>query len=177
MLKEILSETFYVTDFLPESSKVDNNLVHSLILNDYAKQSFSTIFENKYNDVFIKYHQQYGWIFDYIRDQFYIKYNISLRLEKTIANVEGYLESTFKRNQVDLYDIKGSPDYTILYFVQGEGDLVIEWSDHRDLNRYLTVEFESKKIIIFNSDLNYYLTKNTSQDLRSSIIFTAKKVQ
>jgi hypothetical protein len=68
--------------FLPESSKVDNNLVHSLILNDYAKQSFSTIFENKYNDVFIKYHQQYGWIFDYIRDQFYIKFNINLRLEK-----------------------------------------------------------------------------------------------
>lgn len=174
MNKKILSTTFVIEDFLPKESNVKNSELNGFILNDLATQSFEPINKNRYGDLNLNHKKEFNWIFDYIREQIFLKNNhMQLRFEKLFANVEGYLESSFSRNNVNTNDIFNSPDLTILYCVNGEGELVIEYPDNKNLDKYILLDTEPGKIIIFNSNLNFYFLKNPSKDLRTTLCYTA----
>lgn len=177
MNKKILSETFVIEDFLPKDSHVKNSDLNSFILNDLATQSFQPINKNRYGDINLSHRKQLNWIFDYIRDQIFLRNNkMQIIFKGLFATVDGYLESSFSRNNIDTNDILNSPHLTILYCVNGEGELVIEYPDNKDLDKYIILDTEPGKIIIFNSSLNYYFLKNNFKDLRTTLCYTARIV-
>lgn len=177
MKKKTLSEIFIIEDYLPKDSHVSNGDLNSFILNDLATSSFEPLNKNRYGDLNLKHRKEYTWIFDYIRDQIYVKNNhMQLRFEGLTSNVEGFLQSSFSRNNVDTYNVLGSPDLTILYCVNGEGELVVEYPENIFKNKFTVLDTEPRKIIIFNSGLNYYFLKNNLKDLRTTLCYKAKIV-
>ena len=76
-----------------------------------------------------------------------------------------------KKNHFHLDSIHNSPDLTVLYFAKGKGNLIIEYSNNRDVSKTRIIPIEEKKIVIFNSDLNYYTDYNTEEDYRTYINF------
>lgn len=177
MNKKILSEIFVIEDFLPKEANVKNSELNSFILNDLATSSFETLDKNRYEDLNLKFRKEYNWVFDYVVDQIYLKNNkMQLRYEGVSANVEGSGQSSFSRNNVNSYDVFNSPDLTVLYCVNGEGELVIEYPENIYKERFVVLDTEPGKIIIFNSGLKYYFLKNNFKDIRTTLCYKAKIV-
>ena len=175
MNKQTLSELFIIEDFLPKEANVKNSELNSFILNDLATSSFEPLDKNRYGDLNLKFRKEYNWIFDYVVGQIYVKNNkMQLRYEGVSANVEGLGQSSFSRHNVNTEDVFNSPDLTVLYCVNGEGELVIEYPENIYKEKFITLDTEPGKIIIFNSGLKYYFLKNNFKDLRTTLAYKAK---
>lgn len=172
MIKKVLVEKSITWGQLSENSLVDNDVLKKLALEDCNK--FVPHFKNRHNDINNTYHKYYTWILEYIRDH-YIKHsfqNLTLECLNSFINREKKFESTFKRNHINPYDLNNSPEMTVLYFIQGGGgELTLEWDNGRYKDCFNKFAVKDKQFFIFNSDFDYYLTKNTEKDDRVYITY------
>jgi len=169
MHKKVLSEISLTSGSLSKNSLVENDIVHFHFFNDFALLSLKKKKRNKYNDFELSYHQHHSWILDYIRDKFNVQEQISLIPKTTYGSIHFFGESSLKRNHMDTYDSKHSSDYVVIYMVQGKGDLILEWKDHRNTQKDLVIPIIGGKYVVFSANIDYFFTPNKSTDIRTII--------
>jgi len=80
-------------------------------------------------------------------------------------------ESTLKRNHLDFYSSTNTPDFITVYFMDNSSNfLELEYDDHRHKNLNWTVPVEQNKCVTFNSDINFYFSKNKEKEILTHYI-------
>tara|TARA_R100001244_G_C5170771_1_gene131635 strand:- start:5259 stop:5801 length:543 start_codon:yes stop_codon:yes gene_type:complete len=175
--KEILTEQIVVYgDIRTDSSKIDNKLVTERIAQDASKQPHT--FDNLYHDININYHGQHSWIFDLIRENINVHAKVNFINYKNWANSEGFNQNSFKRSTLDPNQIKGQPDYTLIYITNAgdnAGELVLEFDSPVEKDKYFWVPVKTGNFYLFNSNINYYFTRNLDKENRVSMTWTCSK--
>lgn len=87
-----------------------------------------------------------------------------MNMEKTIL----------KQKTLIFEDPKNSPEFTLLYCVQGYSDIDIEYKDERNLLRKETIILTPGHYVMFNSDLNYFIKNNPVDRKRILINYRIK---
>jgi hypothetical protein len=173
MKKKVLTETNIYFDQLPNISSVDNFKIKNFVLTNFLKSiEKNELNKNKYGDIEINTCQDITWVMDYVRDNVRLNYNFTLIPTKIFVNIHTKYETSIKRNHISYLDIPNSPDYTLMYVVEANNsEIVLEYSNHRLKENSHNIELKNKDLIMWNSDLNYYLTPNLEQDYRILLFF------
>ena len=112
---------------------------------------------------------------DYIRDHWRGEYGHSL-VSKTIhGNVIAPKEKSWTRHQVDPVDLRGSPDYTLVYGVDVEEDsmeCIIECDNNRRKNRTWHIPMKNNYFIMFPATNKYSFSPNSSKNLNTILTIT-----
>jgi hypothetical protein len=61
-----------------------------------------------------------------------------------------------------------------LYPLCDNGELIIEWENYKNKNQFVTIPLKEKKIIGWNSNLDYYLSPNENEEFRIVLLFNCK---
>ena len=86
-------------------------------------------------------------------------------------------EGSIKRHHLDYADLKNSPDIVMLYFIDSDdNNMIIEYDDNRKKGIYWNMPIESNKYVMFNSNLEYYLLPNKSDNQRIVLRVTYEEV-
>ena len=154
------------------SSKMDNEKLSAFILNTYFNYKFSS--DNNYNDIILnEVDQNINWIEQYIREKIASIDNlIALDPIDRLAQINGHLESSYKRNHINHYNYKLSPHFTSIYVVKGTGRLILEHPTYKQENDFSILEMEPGEIFVFNSDLNYFTDKNYDKNVNRQLLIT-----
>ena len=113
-----------------------------------------------------------------IQKEFLSKYSQKIELQSFWAQVHQKYESTNTHDHVDCYDMKNSPDYSMVFYVQTPkdcGKLVFQYP----INKYNQTKrwwFPSNvgSYVIFPATLDHFVTKNYSDDYRIALSFNFK---
>ena len=102
----------------------------------------------------------------YIRDHINLEYSLNLINKDTFGDIYKPKETSQPFINVDPVDLKGSPDFTLLYGVQVKDCMVrINYEDNRRKGRSWDIPLENNKFIMFPSTNMYYLTNNQKDSL------------
>jgi|6_EtaG_2_1085325.scaffolds.fasta_scaffold37450_3 hypothetical protein len=170
MKETVITKTSIFEDYLDKNNLVKMEAVRQFILNE--RELFIQRYDKRYKDFYLSYNRQIDWISREVVSKLGAYNNLNVAPIGQKAEVHGFKESTLKRNQINLYDLAGSPDYTTLFFASAsESDQVyIEYSDHRQIEKYMIYNLRPNMYLTFNSDLNYYFKEK--QDSIPRIILT-----
>lgn len=158
MKEIILSKTSIFEDELPAISKVNNNIIKNNILETIIK-NINYVGDQRFNDIQINFDQNINWVTQYICDNMFARHSLKLVPLNFFVKVHEKNEGSIKRNYIDFYDFRNSPDFTSFYFIDSdENDLIIEYEDYRP--KYYNINFKTNKIIVWNSSLNHYVLPN-----------------
>ena len=172
MDKILLSETFIVGGYLPKESHADNEAIHQNIIKSCAMHK-----PNRFNEHILQDLKDQKWVYEYIIHHYRSQYRKDLiSFGPYVGHLEKENQGSVKKNHLHVDSLHNSPDLTVLYFSKGKGNLIIEYSNHRDVSKTRIIPIEEKKIVIFNSDLNYYTDYNTEEDYRTYINFKSQIV-
>ena len=167
--KEILG-----LEFPFEFSKVDFEKISGFILNTYF--NFNFLPENNYSDIPLESEQNIKWVQEYILDKLHQaevgKYRLAVPSPlNQLAQVNAFLESSYKRNHIDHKDFENSPGLTSLCVIKGGGKIIFDASEYLRPNDHRGFELKPGRIFIFNSDIDYFTTKHTDKtSLRQLLI-------
>jgi len=171
MIKNTFLERSIFQDIIPEISFIDNKIISNSILNDFLSIKENNF--NKFKDIKIFSTQHIIWVCDYVRDHVSLHYGFNFVLKETFAQIQFINESSIKRNHIDIKNLEHSPMYTMLYFPYGDdGKIIIEYPSFNNQIKEIEIPIEIGKLVIFNSDLNYYLTSNNKDKFRITLIST-----
>lgn len=171
MIKHTFLERSIFQDIIPEISFIDNKIISNSILNDFLSIKENNF--NKFKDVNIFSTQHIIWVCDYVRDHVLLHYGFNFVLKETFAQIQFINESSVKRNHIDINNLEHSPMYTMLYFPYGDdGKIIIECPSFNNQIKEIEIPIEIGKLVVFNSDLNYYLTSNNKDKFRITLIST-----
>ena len=176
MQKKVLSEIDLYVDTV-HVIEIDRKKIKNDIFNSFASGKRLSTNKKKYSyqDFEVPFSKPLGWLKDYIRDHFRVDYNRTLIGKKEWGNIYRPYESSIARHQVDLVDLRNSPDYTCLYGVDVAKDsceLVIEYDDNRRKNRTWHIPLENNKFIIFPSTQRYFISQNKSKQMNIFLTMT-----
>ncbi len=158
MHKILLSETCIYGDYLPEISGVNNDEVKKFLLKEVSS-SLKNL--NDYEEYSCGFNQNLDWINTYIRNKLSAKHKIFLDFMDHYLLKQNYNESILKRNHLDFYSTKNTPDFISIYFSDdSSNNLILEYDDHRSKNLNWKIPIEKNKCVTFNSDINFYFNKN-----------------
>jgi len=176
MQKKVLSEIDLYVDTV-QGIEIDRAKIKNDILNSFVSEK--RLSKNKkdysYQDFKVPFSKPLQWLKDYLRDHFRVDYYRTLIPKKEWGNIYNQYESSYTRHQVDLVDLKNSPDYTCLYGVDVAKDsceLVIEYDDNRRKNRTWHIPLANNKFIIFPSTQRYFISQNTSKQMNIFLTMT-----
>ena len=131
--------------------------------------------KNKYKDIEINTCQDITWVMDYARDHVKLNHKFTLIPKKIFINVHTKYETSIKRNHINYLNIHNSPDYTLMYVVEANNsEIVLEYNNHRIKENSHNIKLKNKDLIMWNSDLNYYLTPNLEEDYRILLFFNCQ---
>ena len=166
----LVSKNLYVLNFPFSASKFDNEKLSAFILNTYFSYKFSP--DNNYNDIILDEHDENAkWVEDYIREKVaLIDNDVALNPINRLAQINGFLESSYKRNHINPYNPKLSPHYTAIYVVKGTGKLILEFPDYKQEDAFDILDLEPGRIFVFNSDLNYFTNKNPDKNTNRQLL-------
>ena len=172
MKYNLISKDLFNFKFPFKASKMDNDKLSAFIINTYINFKFTS--DNNYNDIIIKTPNQHiDWIENYIREKIgQIDNFIALDVINRLAQINGYLESSYKRNHINHYDYKRSPHYTSIYVVKGTGRIILEHPTYKQENNFSILEMKPGEIFVFNSDLNYFTDKNYDDTVNRQLLIT-----
>ena len=169
MQKKVLSEIDLYVDTVKvikiDRTKIKNDMFISFVLEKRLSKNKN---DYSYQDFELPYSQPLSWLKDYIRDHFRVDYEKTLISKKEWGNVYIPQESSIARHQVDLMDLKNSPDYTCIYGLDVAKDsceLVIEYDDNRIKNRTWHIPLRDNQFIIFPSTQRYFISQNKSKQM------------
>jgi len=176
MLKKVLSEIDIYVDKVGVI-KIDRNKIKNDILDSFAwnKRLSKNKKDYSYHDLEVTYSKPLAWLKDYIRDHFHVDYHKTLVGKKDWGNIYSPQESSLARHQVDLVDLRNSPDYTCIYGLDVAKDsceLVIEYNDNRRKGRTWHIPLHNNKFIIFPSTQRYFISTNNSKQLNIFLTMT-----
>lgn len=175
MKKETLTEKNIYIDTLPNLSKVNNLEIGRRLQEE--NDNFIISPSNKYEDVDIPFLQQVKWISDYIEHKFLTYYGEDIYLIDHYINIQKPNYMSFKRNNINLNDIRNSADYTALYVVNGNGNLYLEYDNNIRKQQTFVTPLKQKSIAIFNSDIEYFIDRNKTEYNRIVLNFLYKKAK
>jgi hypothetical protein len=173
MNKKVLTEKFLFTFNLPNLSKVNNLELNRKIYEQ--KQNFVFLPTNKYEDIDILFSQDVKWVSDYVVEKLSVYQGKQTYVSDYFVNVQKPEHISFKRNNINLNDIRNSCDYTCLFIVKGEGNLYLEYDNNIRKQQTFVEKIKEKSIAVFNSDIEYYLDRNTTPYERTVLTFLLKK--
>ena len=156
MKKKILTEQslFYGDINMPVHWDIDRNdlahhILHSNLVNE--KLQFSRTWD-KLNT----------YIIDFTR----LEHDINLVNKSTWGNIYKPNETTIPLLNIDLVDLRNSPDFTMLYGVKVKDCFVrIHYDDNRRKGRSWDMELKNNMFIMFPSTNMYYITNDQKNNL------------
>lgn len=176
-LKDTLSEQFVIHGSInTEHSKIDNKLITENISKDLEKMVFDH--PNYTYDIKINYHAQHSWVFSLINEKINLDHNLPIQNSEAWANVEGCNEISVKRNNLDLNKIEGAPHYTLIYIINAgvnSGELILDYNTQHMKQKIHRLPIETGNFYLFNSNIDYYLSKNYDEENRVSMTWTCFK--
>jgi len=119
------------------------------------------------------------WLFEYVKDRF-TKFtfpnqiNISPMRYELLLTKPGELHPTIY--DIDKYNLYGSPDYTILYGLNGTSEVTLFYDDHRHICKTWNIPLEKDKFIMFNSSIKYQISPNKSNENRFIIKVKSQQI-
>lgn len=168
MKKILLSETSLYGDYLPNISNVNKEDVKKFAMKEIASNAENL---NNYQEYSCGFNKNLNWISWYIRNKLSAKHKITLDFMGQYLLKQDHNESTLKRNHLDFYSSTNTPDFITVYFMDNSSNfLELEYDDHRHKNLNWTVPVEQNKCITFNSDINFYFSKNKEKEILTHYI-------
>ena len=161
--KEIIWGQIPCEDINVDLEKISQNIISKLIGYDFEDRNY-------YRDIKLDFQKDNDKINKYFDIEFRKQKWPSLVPINSIANVHVFLEGTYKRNHIDPYNYSESPNMTALIIIKGSGELVIEHSDYKQENSFSQFSFNQGDYFIFNSDLNYFTSKNTNREQYTQLL-------
>jgi|TARA_Y100000401_G_C8284221_1_gene205160 hypothetical protein len=161
-------------DFPFKASKCDFDKISGFIMNTYI--NFNFLPENNYSDIPLESQQDIKWVQEYIKDKLAQaqvgQYRRALpRPLNQLAQVNGFLESSYKRNHINHRDFEHSPGMTSVTVIKGTGQIVFDASEYLRPEDYRVYDLKPGRIFAFNSDIDYFTTKHTDRNcLRQLLI-------
>ena len=156
MQKKVLSEIalYYGIIDMPKGFEIDRDKLQSDIL-------FSQIKNSEF-----PFSRTWDMLNTYMRDYISLDYGFTLVNKETWGNIYKPQETTIPLLNIDLIDLKNSPDYTFLYGVNVKDCSVrIHYDQNRRAGRSWDVPLTNNKFIMFPSTNMYYLTNNQTGSL------------
>jgi len=102
----------------------------------------------------------------FLIENFRLKYGFNLVNKKTWGDIYKSKELTVPLLNVDLVDLRNSPDFTLLYGVKVKDCFVrIHYEDNRRKGRSWDIELKDNMFIMFPSTNMYYITNNQQNSL------------
>lgn len=164
-----LTEKCVFIDKLPKILPVNLEKVSLNIIENF-------FYKNIQNNSEVSYLNQYyhldddkniQWIIDYIRDHFRFKFNKTPLLTHRAGILQPQGEAINYHNHIDEFDLSNSPDLSALITLKSGDQLNFvnfNYDDGRKKNQNHKVYLEKGKIILFNSHINHFLSKNFNTD-------------
>ena len=156
MDKKVLSEIglYYGDVAMPKGFEIDRNKLQEDIL------------KSQINHKEFPYSRTWDMLNTYMREHINVEYGFQLVNKKMWGNVYKPKEISIPLLNIDLVDLKNSPDYVLLYGVHVKDCSVkIHYDDNRRKGRSWDIELKNNMFIMFPSTNMYYLTNNQKDSL------------
>ena len=171
MQKIILSEQFVLTGTVNSVAHLNPKLIKNHCLSNFTLDNKikSDQFWHLEDYNTIPYHQHIQWFQDYVRDHFRAEcgktptpctgdQDLNIR---SIIQQSG--ESINYHNHVNPWDLENSPEMSCLYCVSETPEpvhVIFKYDDGRNKHRLWKQEIKYNQFILFNSELDHYITQN-----------------
>tara|TARA_R100001198_G_scaffold82970_1_gene56271 strand:+ start:69 stop:617 length:549 start_codon:yes stop_codon:yes gene_type:complete len=167
--KNVLTEQFLITDFIPTLLPIDYDKLKQHLLIAYYKNKKLGDDEVYYDYNYTKYdyHQHIQWLQDYIRDHYKVEHHKTPILINQGAIVQRENESIGNHHHIDDWDYNESPDMSALICLElGDisSNVIFEYEAGRSKKRRWSIPLQKNKIILFSSDLTHRITTNMNKD-------------
>ena len=156
MQKKILSEQvlYYGDVNMPKHWEIDrNDLAHHILQSNLTSNE-------------LQFSRTWDMLNTYMRDFICLEHSINLVNKSTWGNIYKPNDTTIPLLNIDLVDLRNSPDFTMLYGVKVKDCFVrIHFDDNRRKGRSWDIKLENNMFIMFPSTNMYYLTNNQKDSL------------
>ena len=133
----------------------------------------SDILKSRINNKKFPYSREWDKLNTYMREHINVEYGFQLINKETWGNVYKPKEISIPLLNIDLVDLRNSPDYVLLYGVNVKDCSVrIHYDDNRRAGRSWDIPLENNKFIMFPSMQMYYITNNQKDSLNSILTIT-----
>lgn len=160
MKKKVLSEiALYYGDIeMPKGFEIDRNKLQLDIL------------KSRINNKKFPYSREWDKLNTYLREHINVEYGFQLINKETWGNVYKPQETSIPLLNIDLVDLKNSPDYILLYGVNVKDCSVrIHYNDNRRAGKSWDIQLKNNQFIMFPSMQMYYITNNQKDSLNFSL--------
>ena len=163
MQKKVLSEIglYYGQVDMPKGFEIDRDKLQSDIL------------KSRINNEKFPYSREWDKLNTYLREHINMEYGFSLINKETWGNIYKPKEISIPLLNIDLVDLRNSPDYVLLYGVNVKDCSVrIHYDDNRRAGRSWDIPLKNNRFIMFPSMQMYYITNNQKDSLNSILTIT-----
>ena len=160
MKKKVLSEiALYYGDIeMPKGFEIDRNKLQLDIL------------KSRINNKKFPYSREWDKLNTYLREHINVEYGFQLINKETWGNVYKPQETSIPLLNINLVDLKNSPDYILLYGVNVKDCSVrIHYNDNRRAGKSWDIQLKNNQFIMFPSMQMYYITNNQKDSLNFSL--------
>lgn len=164
---EILTKKELFTSFF----KTEQSLIKFDEIKDYLEKCTAKDLNKlkRLNGIEIKWEKNIHWLYEYIRDQF-TKHHFPKKATLVPTGYEvlitqpGELHPTI--NDINIYDLHNSPDYTILFGITGKATINLFYDDNRQKDQQWFIDLNKDQFIIFSSSIKYDISPNRGDENR-----------
>ena len=156
MQKKVLTEQalYYGDVAMPKDWDIDRDKLSGDIL--------QSVIQNKD----FPFSRTFDMLNTYMRDHINLEYGFTLVNKETWGNIYKPQETTIPLLNIDLIDLKNSPDYTFLYGVNVKDCSVrIHYDQNRRAGRSWDIPLTNNSFIMFPSTQMYYITNHQQDSL------------
>ena len=176
MHKNRLTEQFIITDSIPDILPLPRSdfIKDAITTYSFGKRKSKEEWDYKYDYYELNPSKYISWIKDYIRDHYNEQY------KKTLVEIDqSYLvqlqnQSLRKHNHTWEYDYEKTPDLSCIYCVATGKEtsyIVFEYKGGRVRHGKWKIPLEERKVILFSSEMDHYITKNQNKDAIINLSF------
>jgi hypothetical protein len=157
--KKTLSEIalYYDEVKMPEGFEIEKEeLVKNIFLSSY------------YENIEYPFSKTFDKLKTYITDFIRIEHNLNLIPKKTFGNFYEKNEISKPKLEIDLVDLKNSPDFVLLYGVEIDPktcEIIIQYDNNRRKGKSFNFMLESNKFIMFPASQLYHIKNNKNSYL------------
>ena len=176
MKSKTLTQQSIIWDTIPDILSLDIGHIKTTIIKSYAakKRQSEKDWDYKYNYYNLENDKYITWIHDYIRDHYTEQYNKTPILINSASIIQKKGEGINTHNHTWEYDYEKTPDISCLYCVStGEKPtyIIFEYQGGRVRHGRWKISMSSRKLIMFNSEIPHYFTKNKNEDPTINLSF------
>jgi hypothetical protein len=143
---------------------------------DQKKLSVDILSSITYNQEF-PFSRTYDMLQTYLREHIFLEFNIKLQTKQSFGQIFKSSEHSNFLSQIDIMDLKNSPNYVMLYGVnitKNSCKVILEYDDNRKKNNNYEIVLNNNDFLLFSSSLKYNIITNKINSL--NIILTTTYV-